>query len=86
MAADEAVMADLADATGGDYFHNSNDLEGGFQRLTTTPEYTYLLAFSADKVKQDGSIHELKVKVDRQGVKLRARRGYFAPRRDKSRE
>jgi VWFA-related protein len=85
-AADEAVMADLADATGGDYFHNSNDLEGGFQRLTTTPEYTYLLAFSADKVKQDGSFHELKVKVNRQGVKLRARRGYFAPKRDKSRK
>ena len=30
----EDVMAELADGTGGTFFHNSNDLEGGFKSLT----------------------------------------------------
>ena len=42
MSSNENVMAELADGTGGTYFHNSNDLEGGFKRLTTAPEYLYL--------------------------------------------
>ena len=30
--AEEDVLAELADATGGRYFHNSNDLKAGFER------------------------------------------------------
>lgn len=75
----EEIMADLADATGGAYFHNSNDLDGGFRILTAVPEYIYLLEMSLEHVKQDGSYHSVKVKVDRPGLKLEARRGYFAP-------
>jgi VWFA-related protein len=86
MAANSAVMAEVADGTGGTYFHNNNDLEGGFKRLTQTPEYVYLLEFSADNVKQDGTYHELKVKVNREDVKLQARRGYFAPRPEKQKK
>ena len=71
-------MAELAYGTGGSYFHNSNDLEGGFKRLTTSPEYLYLLEFSIKNVKKNGSYHRLKVTVDQDGLKLQARRGYFA--------
>ncbi|HYM06601.1 MAG TPA: VWA domain-containing protein [Terriglobales bacterium] len=78
MASSEDVMAELAYGTGGSYFHNSNDLEGGFKRLTTAPEYLYLLDFSIKNVKKNGSYHRLKVTVDRDGLKLQARRGYFA--------
>ena len=80
MSANENVMAELADATGGTYFHNNNDLEGGFRRLTAAPEYLYLLEFSLNGVKPDGRYHELKVKVDDQDLKVQARRGYFAER------
>ena len=72
-------MAELADGTGGTYFHNSNDLQGGFQALTVAPEYVYLLELSPENLKADGAYHHLKVKVDRNGVKLQARRGYYAP-------
>lgn len=72
------VMAEFADGTGGTYFHNSNDLAGGFQTLTAAPEYVYLLEVSLLNVKQDGAYHSLKVKVDKSGLKLQARRGYFA--------
>lgn len=76
----EDVMAELADGTGGTYFHNSNDLQGGLQELTVVPEYVYLLELSLQKVKADGSYHPLKVKVDKDGSKVAARRGYLAPR------
>jgi hypothetical protein len=79
----EEVMAELVDGTGGTYFHNSNDLQGGFQALTAVPEYVYLLELSLQNVKQDGSYHPLKVKVDKEGLTLKARPGYFAPRAGK---
>jgi len=79
MSLNEDVMAELADGTGGTFFHNSNDLEGGLQKLAAAPEYVYLLEISLEKVKPDGTYHRLKVKVDQEGLKLQARRGYFAP-------
>jgi VWFA-related protein len=80
MVLDEEVMAELADGTGGTYFHNSNDLEGGFRGLMEVPEYVYLLEMSLQNVKHDGDYHPLKVKLDQEGLKLQARRGYFAPK------
>ena len=68
MSLNENIMAELAAATGGTYFHNSNDLEGGFKRLAEAPEYLYLLAFSIGDMKQNGSHHRLKVKVDQDGL------------------
>jgi VWFA-related protein len=75
----ENVMAELADGTGGTFFHNNNDLSGGLKALTDAPEYVYILQFSLANVKMDGTYHPLDVKVSRTGLKLRARRGYFAP-------
>jgi VWFA-related protein len=77
------VLSGLADATGGSYFHNSNDLEGGLRRLSAAPEYVYLLEFSLDSKRADGQYHPLKVKVDRDHVQVQNRRGYFAPRTEK---
>jgi VWFA-related protein len=86
MTLDEDVMSELADGTGGTFFHNSNDLEGGFQKLTAAPEYVYLLELSLESVKHDGTYHRLKVKVDQNGLKLQARRGYFAPAPEKNKK
>jgi VWFA-related protein len=79
MSLNENVMAEFAEGTGGAYVHNSNDLEGGLKRLAQAPEYVYLLEFSLDKVKPDGSYHPLKIKVNRKNASVQARRGYFAP-------
>ena len=83
MVLNEDVMSELADGTGGTYFHNSNDLIGGFQSLTATPEYVYLLEMSLQNGKQDGAYHQLKVKVNDGSLRVQARRGYFAPKRSK---
>jgi VWFA-related protein len=70
-------MAELADGTGGTFFENNNDLAAGFKLLTAAPETVYLLELPFEKGKPDGRYHTLKVKVDRDGLELQARRGYF---------
>lgn len=74
------VMSELADGTGGIYISHSNDLDGGFKRLTEAPECVYLLELPLGDVKANGSFHRLKVTVDRDGLQLQTRHGYFAPK------
>lgn len=73
------AMGALADGTGGDFFQNDNDLAAGLRLLAAAPETVYLLELPLDGVKRNGVYHSLKVKVDRDGVGVEARRGYFAP-------
>jgi VWFA-related protein len=40
------VLGDFAYGTGGRFFHNSNDLEGGLKQLGLAPEISYVLGFS----------------------------------------
>jgi VWFA-related protein len=82
----EGSMASLADGTGGTFFHSSNDLDAGFKSLSEAPEVVYLLELSLDSVKPDGAYHRLKVKVDRDGLELQARRGYFMPKPEKTKK
>jgi VWFA-related protein len=80
-AAQADVLAELADGTGGTFFHNNNDLFAGFERVAAAPEYTYILGFSPQNLKLDGKYHALKVKLkEAPKLTLTARRGYFAPR------
>jgi hypothetical protein len=76
------LLAELADGTGGTHFHNSNDLGGGFERLGASPEVIYMLGFSPQNLKLDGSFHGLKValKTRNKELGLQARRGYYAPK------
>ena len=73
------VLAGLTAGTGGTYFQNSNDFDEGFRETAQSPEVYYILSFSPQNVKLDGSIHKLKVSVDIRGpVRVEARRSYFA--------
>ena len=82
----EDVMSELADGTGGTFFHNSNDLGAGFKSLGLAPEVVYVLELSPGDAKPDGSYHRLKVEVDREGMRLQARRGYSAPKPEKNKK
>lgn len=83
---ESAPMADLAEATGGTYFHNNNDLDAGFKSLTGAPEYLYVLELALDNVKPDGTYHRLKVKVDRGDLQVEGRSGYFMPKAVKTKK
>jgi VWFA-related protein len=75
------VLAEFSDSTGGTFFHNSNDLDEGFRRVATAPEFYYVLGFSPQNLKLDGSLHTLKVTVkDLKGLTVQARRGYYVPK------
>jgi VWFA-related protein len=76
-----SVLSEVAQGTGGEFFHNNNDLKAGFRALAGSPVY-YVLAFAPSDLKPDGRFHPLKVKlVEKQkSLSVQARRGYFAPR------
>lgn len=79
--AQDNLLSSLADGTGGVFFHNNNDLDEGFRRAAQAPEYSYVLAFTPQNLKLDGSFHSLKVTVrDSKKYTLQARRGYYAPK------
>lgn len=80
------VMAEFADGTGGTFFRNNNDLQGGLRTLAAGPEYKYLLELSLNDVKQNGTYHALKVEVNRKDVQIQAREGYFAPQPAKNKK
>ena len=75
------LLAELAEGTGGSFFHNNNDLAAGLKRVSDAPEYFYLLGFAPQNLKLDGTFHRLKVALKEPNkLALQARRGYYAPR------
>jgi VWFA-related protein len=77
------VLAQVAEGTGGEYFHNNNDMKAGFARLAGSPG-AYILAFAPKDLKLDGKLHSLKVKLAEKetGYSIQARRNYLAPRNE----
>jgi VWFA-related protein len=79
--AQSEVLAQLADGTGGTFFHNRNDVDEGMREAGSAPEFSYLLGFSPQNLKIDGKYHTLKVTfTKKQKYALQARHGYFAPK------
>ena len=76
------LLMDFAYDTGGRFFHNSNDLEGGLKQLGNAPEVSYVLGFSPQNLKLDGHFHTIKVTVTgKPKYAIQARRGYLAPKK-----
>jgi VWFA-related protein len=77
------VLAEVAQDTGGTYFHNNNDLKAGFGALAGSP-VDYVLAFAPNDMKPDGKFHTLKVKLaeKHKNFSVQSRRGYFAPKNE----
>ena len=77
--ASTSVLADVAEGTGGEFFHNENDLKAGFGALGGSP-VSYMLGFVPADAKPDGKFHAIKITLTEKekGVSLQARRGYFA--------
>ena len=79
--AQDDVMAQLADGTGGTFFHNRNDVDEVMREAGAAPALSYLLSFSPQNLKIDGRFHTLKVSLtNKEKFKIQARHGYFAPR------
>jgi VWFA-related protein len=73
-----ATMQVLADRTGGRAFYNNNDLTAAFRRAADDARMTYVLGYYPAHKDWKGKFRKIEVQVNRPGVELRYRRGYFA--------
>jgi hypothetical protein len=73
------VLSAMAEGTGGEFFHDNNDLKAGFEALAGHSA-RYVLAFAPRDFKPDGRFHQLKVSLatKQSGYSIQARKGYFA--------
>jgi VWFA-related protein len=74
------TLASLAADTGGRTFYDMNDFSHAFGEVQKENSTYYLLGYSPTNTKNDGRFRHLRVEVDRRGVKVEARPGYFAPK------
>jgi VWFA-related protein len=70
----------LADATGGFAAVNRNDLNGAFDRIVTENSSYYMLGYYATNERRGGRFRKLEVRVNRPGLRVRSRSGYFEAR------
>ncbi|HET9362077.1 MAG TPA: VWA domain-containing protein, partial [Vicinamibacterales bacterium] len=70
----------LAEETGGDAIVNTNNYQVGYERFVQDSNQYYLLGYTPQVEHRDGKLHRLTVRVNRPGLTVRARQGYYAPR------
>ncbi len=74
----QQAIRTVADWTGGRTIVNTNDPQNSVRPILDESSSYYLLAFEATDVKGDGRFHPITVKVNRPGVQVRTRAGYYA--------
>ena len=72
----------LAENTDGRAIVNRNDIATGMKQITRDSSAYYLIGYNSAQAPTDGKFHEIKVRVKRPGVQVRARRGYWALNRE----
>ena len=70
----------IAEETGGFASLNANDFTGAFDRIQQDNSNYYVLGYYPANERRDGRFRKIEVKVNRPGVEVRFRKGYFAPR------
>ena len=77
----DKILRRLAENTGGRFFHprSPKHLTAAFRRINEELRNQYNLAYLVGSQKKDGRFRKIKVKVKRGRVKIRHRKGYFAP-------
>ncbi len=77
--ATQEVMATLSTDTGGKAFFDSNDFAPAFAQVERDTSAYYAIGFHSSNPARDGKYRKLTIKIDRPGVKLEYRSGYYAP-------
>ena len=75
----QEVMATLSSDTGGKAFFDSNDFAPAFAQVQRDTSAYYAIGFHSSNPARDGKYRKLTIKVNRPGVKLEYRPGYYAP-------
>lgn len=73
-------MKSAADNTGGQAVVQTDAVLQGIDRIFAESSAYYLIGYESDRGAPDGKYHDIDVKVDRPGVRIRNRSGYWSPR------
>jgi len=77
--ATQEVMATLSTDTGGKAFFDSNDFAPAFAQVQRDTSAYYAIGFRSTNPARDGKYRKLTIKINRPGVRLEYRPGYYAP-------
>ena len=77
--ATQEVMATLSTDTGGKAFFDSNDFAPAFAQVQRDTSAYYAIGFHSTDPARDGRYRKLTIKINRPGIKLEYRPGYYAP-------
>jgi VWFA-related protein len=77
--ATQEVMGTLSHDTGGKAFFDSNDFAPAFAQVQKDTSAYYAIGFHSTNPARDGKYRKLTVKIDKPGIKLEYRAGYYAP-------
>lgn len=75
----QETLVTLAGDTGGRAFLDSNDFSKVFTGVQQDTSVYYLLGYHSNNSARDGRFRKITVRVNRAGLKLDFRRGYYAP-------
>lgn len=73
-----SAMQEVADRTGGRAFYNTNDIDGAIRKSIDDGSTYYTLAYYPENKNWNGKFRKIHVAVNKPGVKLRYRLGYYA--------
>jgi Ca-activated chloride channel homolog len=78
----DKILKRLAEDTGGRAFFpfKAEDLSQSFQDISSELRSQYSLAYRSSNGNRDGSFRAIKIDPERKNVKVKSRRGYYAPR------
>jgi len=77
--ASQEVMSTLSSDTGGKAFLDSNDFAPAFAQVQRDTSAYYAVGFRSANPARDGRYRKLTIKINRPGIKLEYRPGYYAP-------
>jgi VWFA-related protein len=72
------TLSEMAAATGGIVFHNSNDLLAGIKRAFADGRDYYTVAYVSTNSSLDGNFRSIRVEVSDRKAVVNAKRGYWA--------
>ena len=75
---EHGTMEQMAQATGGKAFVNTNGLKEAVEKAIESGSNYYTIAYTPTNRKWNGDFRKIQVKLDHAGVSLAYRRGYFA--------
>ncbi len=73
-----ATLSEIAAATGGTAFHNSNDLFAGLEKAFADGREYYMFAYTSSNEALDGKFRKIEVTVPDRKANVNSKRGYWA--------